>query len=141
MALDDPRDENEVHVRIASSADVLAARQQARALASRVGFSDSNLTVIATAVSEVVRNIVEYAKEGEVTIRLISRGGYRKGVEIIAADHGPGIRDVSLVMRDGYSTRKGLGIGLPGARRLMDDFEIASEPGKGTTVRMRKWVA
>ena len=141
MALDDAGDENEVRVRIASSADVVGARQQARALASRAGFSQSDLTVIATAVSEVVRNIVEYAKEGEVTIRLIARGGYRKGVEIVAADQGPGISDVSLVMRDGYSTRKGLGIGLPGARRLMDDFEIASEPGKGTTIRMRKWVA
>jgi serine/threonine-protein kinase RsbT len=141
VVLIDTSNENEVHVRIQSSADVVAARQQARALASRVGFSHSNLTVIATAVSEVVRNIVEYAKEGEVTITLISRGVYRKGVEIVAADQGPGIPDVSVVMRDGYSTRKGLGIGLPGARRLMDDFEIVSEIGKGTTVTMRKWVA
>ena len=141
MAFTNTANENEVRVRIQSSADVVAARQQARALASRAGFSQSNLTVIATAVSEVVRNIVEYAKEGEVVITLISRGAYRKGVEIVAADQGPGIPDVSLVMRDGYSTRKGLGIGLPGARRLMDDFEIESEIGKGTTVRMRKWVA
>ena len=141
MELIDTGNENEVRVRIQSSADVVAARQQARALASRVGFSHSNLTVIATAVSEVVRNIVEYAKEGEVTITLINRGAYRKGVEIVAADQGPGIPEVSIVMRDGYSTRKGLGIGLPGARRLMDDFEIVSEVGKGTTVTMRKWVA
>ena len=141
MAFTNTANENEVRVRIQSSADVVAARQQARALASRAGFSQSNLTVIATAVSEVVRNIVEYAQEGEVVITLISRGAYRKGVEIVAADQGPGIPDVSLVMRDGYSTRKGLGIGLPGARRLMDDFEIESEIGKGTTVRMRKWVA
>jgi len=141
VLLTDTEHENQVHLRIASSADVVAARQQARALASRVGFSHSNLTVIATAVSEVVRNIVEYAKEGEVTITLINRGAYRKGVEIVAADQGPGIPEVSIVMRDGYSTRKGLGIGLPGARRLMDDFEIVSEVGKGTTVTMRKWVA
>jgi serine/threonine-protein kinase RsbT len=141
VLLDNTGHENEVHVRIQSSADVVAARQQARALASRAGFSQSNLTIIATAVSEVVRNIVEYAKEGEVSITLINRGAYRKGVEIVAADQGPGIPDVSIVMRDGYSTRKGLGIGLPGARRLMDDFEITSEVGKGTTVRMRKWVA
>ena len=139
MLLTDTENENQVRLRIASSADVVAARQQARALASRVGFSNSNLTVIATAVSEVVRNIVEYAKEGEVTITLINRGTYRKGVEIVAADQGPGIPEVSIVMRDGYSTRKGLGIGLPGARRLMDDFEIESEIGKGTTVTMRKW--
>jgi serine/threonine-protein kinase RsbT len=141
VLLDNTTHENEVRVRIQTSADVVAARQQARVLASRAGFSQSNLTIIATAVSEVVRNIVEYAKEGEVTITLINRGAFRKGVEIIAADQGPGIPDVSLVMRDGYSTRKGLGIGLPGARRLMDDFEIASEVGKGTTVRMTKWVA
>jgi serine/threonine-protein kinase RsbT len=141
VVLTDIGNENQVHLRITSSADVVTARQQARALASRVGFSHSNLTVIATAVSEVVRNIVEYAKEGEVTMTLINRGTYRKGVEIVAADQGPGIPEVSIVMRDGYSTRKGLGIGLPGARRLMDDFEIVSEIGKGTTVTMRKWVA
>jgi len=141
VLLTDTESENQVRLRIASSADVVAARQQARALASRIGFSHSNQTVIATAVSEVVRNIVEYAKEGEVTITLINRGVYRKGVEIVATDQGPGIPEVSIVMRDGYSTRKGLGIGLPGARRLMDDFEIVSEIGKGTTVTMRKWVA
>jgi len=131
--------EGQVHVRIQSSADIVAARQQARALASRAGFSHSSLTIIATAVSEVARNIVEYAKEGEVIIRLINDAN-KKGVEIVAADQGPGIADVSTVMRDGYSTGKGLGIGLPGARRLMDEFEIASEIGKGTTVRMKKWV-
>jgi serine/threonine-protein kinase RsbT len=109
-------------------------------LASQAGFSHSNLTIIATAISEVARNIVEYAKEGEVIITLINDAS-KKGVEIIAADQGPGIADVSTVMRDGYSTGKGLGIGLPGARRLMDEFEIASEIGKGTTVTMKKWVA
>jgi serine/threonine-protein kinase RsbT len=132
--------ESEVHVRIESSADIVAARQQARALGTRAGFSHSNLTIIATAVSEVARNIVEYAKEGEVIITLINDAN-KKGVEIVAADQGPGIADVSTVMRDGYSTGKGLGIGLPGARRLMDEFEIASEMGKGTTVTMKKWVA
>jgi serine/threonine-protein kinase RsbT len=132
--------DNEVHVRIHTSADIVAARQQGRAVASHAGFSHSNLTIIATAISEVARNIVEYAKEGEVIITLINDGG-KKGVEVVAADQGPGIADVSTVMRDGYSTGKGLGIGLPGARRLMDEFEIASEIGKGTTVTMKKWVA
>lgn len=132
--------ETEVHVRIQSSADIVAARQQARALASQAGFSHSNLTIIATAVSEVARNIVEYATQGEVIITLLNDAN-KKGVEIVAADHGPGITDVSTVMRDGYSTGKGLGIGLPGARRLMDEFDIASEIGKGTTVTMKKWVA
>lgn len=132
--------DSEVHVRIQTSADIVAARQQGRALASQAGFSHSNLTIIATAISEVARNIVEYAKEGEVIITLINDAS-KKGVEIVAADQGPGIADVSTVMRDGYSTGKGLGIGLPGARRLMDEFEIASEIGKGTTVTMKKWVA
>ena len=130
----------EVHVRIQSSSDIVAARQQARALASRAGFSHSNLTIIATAVSEVARNIVEYANEGDVCITLID-DAHKRGVQIVAADHGPGIADISTVMRDGYSTGKGLGIGLPGARRLMDEFEIESEIGKGTTVRMKKWMA
>jgi serine/threonine-protein kinase RsbT len=129
----------EVHVRILSSADIVTARQQGRALASQVGFSQSNLTIIATAISELARNIVEYAKEGEVIITLISDAN-KKGVEVVAMDQGPGIADVSTVMRDGYSTGKGLGIGLPGARRLMDEFEIASEVGKGTIVTMKKWV-
>ena len=129
-----------VTVRIQNSADIVAARQQGRALAAQAGFSHSSLTIIATAISEIARNIVEYAKEGEVSITLI-KDASKKGVEIVAADQGPGIADVSTVMRDGYSTGKGLGIGLPGARRLMDEFEIASETGKGTTVTMKKWVA
>jgi serine/threonine-protein kinase RsbT len=129
----------EIRVGIQSSADIVAARQEGRALASRAGFSSSNLTVIATAISEIARNIVEYAKEGEVAITLVN-DGHKRGVEIVATDRGPGIPDVSTVMRDGYSTGRGMGIGLPGARRLMDEFEIASEVGKGTTIRMRKWV-
>jgi serine/threonine-protein kinase RsbT len=132
--------EGPVHVRIQSSADIVTARRQGRALALQTGFSSSNLTIIATAISEVARNIVEYAKEGEVIITPINQA-HKRGIEIVAADHGPGIADVSTVMRDGYSTGKGLGIGLPGARRLMDEFEITSQIGKGTTVRMKKWVA
>jgi serine/threonine-protein kinase RsbT len=132
--------ESKVHVRIQNSADIVAARQQGRALAAMAGFSHSNLTIIATAISEVARNIVEYAKEGEVIITLID-DATRKGVEIIASDQGPGIADISTVMRDGFSTGKGLGIGLPGARRLMDEFCIASVVGTGTIVTMKKWVA
>lgn len=130
----------QVHVRIQNSADIVAARQQGRNLAAQAGFSHSNLTIIATAISEVARNIVEYATEGEVIITLISDAS-KKGVEIIAADNGPGIADVTTVMRDGFSTGKGLGIGLPGARRLMDEFAIASAVGNGTVVTMKKWVA
>ena len=128
----------EVRVRIQTSADVVVARQEGRSIAARLGFSNSNLTIIATAISEVTRNIVEYAKEGEVRITLVENGT-RRGVRIVAADRGPGIADISVVMRDGYSTGQGLGIGLPGSRRLMDDFEIESTVGKGTTVTMTKW--
>ena len=132
--------DSQVHIRIQNSADIVSARQQGRALAAIAGFSHSNLTIIATAISEVARNIVEYAKEGEVTITLVDDAN-KKGVEIVASDQGPGIPDVSTVMRDGYSTGKGLGIGLPGARRLMDEFAIVSAIGTGTIVTMKKWVA
>ena len=130
--------DSQVQVRIQNSADIVSARQQGRALASQAGFSHSNLTIIATAISEVARNIVEYAKEGEVIITLIN-DTTKKGVEIVASDHGPGIADITTVMRDGFSTGKGLGIGLPGARRLMDEFEVITKPGRGTTVTMTKW--
>lgn len=131
--------QSQVQVRIQNSADIVAARQQGRALAAMAGFSHSNLTIIATAISEIARNIVEYAKEGDVIITLIDDAA-RKGVEIVATDQGPGIADISTVMRDGFSTGKGLGIGLPGARRLMDEFAIASVVGTGTIVTMKKWV-
>lgn len=130
---------SEIRVRIRSSADIVAARQQGRILAALIGLSSSNLTMIATAISEVGRNIVEYTKEGEIAISLISHGS-RKGVKVVASDEGPGIADIATVMRDGFSTSQGLGIGLPGARRLMDDFEIASELDKGTTITMKKWL-
>jgi serine/threonine-protein kinase RsbT len=132
--------ERESRVRIQSSADIVTARQQGRTMAAEIGFSNSNLTLIATAISEVARNIVEYAKEGEAVITVLNDGP-RKGVRIVLSDHGPGIPEISVVMRDGFSTGRGLGIGLPGARRLMDEFEIASEVGKGTTVTMKKWLA
>jgi serine/threonine-protein kinase RsbT len=96
------------------------------------------LTVIATAISEIARNIVKFAHRGEIVIRLIEESG-RCGVTVIARDAGPGIADVPDAMRDGYSTYRGLGLGLPGARRLMDEFDVVSEVGKGTTVRMAKW--
>ena len=88
----------------------------------------------------MARNIVEHAGKGEISISLI-KDAHKRGVEIVAADRGPGIEDVSLVMRDGYSTGSGLGIGLPGAKRLMDEFEIVSGPGRGTTVTMIKWAS
>jgi serine/threonine-protein kinase RsbT len=131
---------SEVRVPVRSVADIVTARQQVRQLAGQAGFSNSNLTLIATAISEVARNIVEYASSGELIVSVI-KNGTRNGVKIIAKDQGPGIADITAVMRDGYSTGKGLGIGLPGTRRLMDEFEITSTPGKGTTVTMKKWTA
>lgn len=133
----DPR---EVHVEINSHDDIVTARQGARELAQRLGFSHCNITLIATAISEIARNMVEYAKKGEVIITEINRGS-RSGVKITATDRGPGIADISTVMRDGYSTGKRLGIGLPGTKRLMDEFEITSVLGEGTTVTMKKWAA
>ena len=128
----------EVRVKIVMPHDIVAARQQARALAVQAGFSISDSTLITTAISEMSRNILEYANNGEVTISML-RNGRRKGVKIVARDQGPGIADISKVMRDGYSSNSGLGIGLPGTKRLMDEFEIRSTLGKGTTITMKKW--
>jgi len=129
---------SEVRVPIASLADIVAARQQGRELAAQMGFSSFNLTLIATAIAEVGRNIVDFAERGEMTISMI-KNGTRQGVQIVATDQGPGIADISTAMRDGYSSTNGLGIGLPGAKRVMDEFEITSKPGQGTTVTMKKW--
>ena len=128
----------ETRVAIDHEADIVAARRQARELATRVGFFGSDLTLIATAISEVARNIVVYAYRGEIVLSA-ARQGTRRGVLVVARDEGPGIPDIPRAMRDGFSTGKSLGLGLPGAKRLMDEFEIASEVGKGTTITMRKW--
>ena len=128
----------ERRISIISDADIVTARQQGRALAEQLGFSGSELTIIATAISEVARNIVEYASTGEVIVSpLVEKD--RRGILIIARDEGPGIPDVSKAMMDGYSTSGSLGLGLPGAKRLMDDLEVSSSVGQGTTVRMKKW--
>jgi serine/threonine-protein kinase RsbT len=131
--------DDEVCIPIRSDGDIVAARQAARELASRLGFTSTDLTLIATAVSEVARNIVRFAGSGEVVVELLDRP--RPGVHVVARDTGPGIADVEQAMVDGYSTYAGLGLGLPGARRLMDEFAVASEVGRGTTVTMTKWRA
>ena len=128
----------ETRVAIDHDFDIVAARRKARELATQVGFSGSDLTIIATAISEVARNIVVYANRGEIVLSAVQRGT-RRGVLVVARDQGPGIPDIPRAMRDGFSTGKSLGLGLPGAKRLMDEFEIASEVGKGTTITMRKW--
>jgi len=126
-------------IAIDRDADIVAARQAGRELAAQVGFKGSDLTLIATAISEVARNIVVYAKRGEIALAVLEEGD-RRGLQVVAQDEGPGIADVEKAMRDGFSTGGSLGLGLPGARRLMDDFQIESRLGVGTTVTLRKWV-
>ncbi len=131
--------ESEVRVPINSDQDIVTARQQGRGLASKLGFNGSDLTVIATAISEVARNIVEFAGHGEIVLTPIQQS-HRKGVMVVARDEGPGIPNINLALQDGFSTTASLGLGLPGSRRLMDEFTIVSAVGKGTTVTMKKWV-
>ena len=130
---------DEVRVRITSDADTVTARQAGRDAALRLGFSRTDATFIATAISEIARNITVHAGEGEITVAGFSEEG-REGLVVTARDEGPGIRDVPAVLRDDYASEFGLGMGLWGAKRLMDEIEVSSEPGKGTTVTMKKWL-
>jgi RNA polymerase sigma factor (sigma-70 family) len=127
-----------VGVPIRKDADVVDARQKGREVAGPVGFSATDCTIIATAISEVARNIVKFAGRGEVTIEIVHADD-RDGVRVVARDAGPGIPDVARALEDGYSTYEGLGLGLPGCRRLMDEFAVESKVGEGTTVTMTKW--
>ncbi len=122
---------------VTSSEDVVVARSAGRELADELEFSMSEATLVATAISELARNIVTYAGHGEIRISTVSNGTMR-GINVVARDEGPGIADIDLAMRQGYSTSGGLGIGLPGVRRIMDEFAIASDSG-GTTVTITKW--
>ncbi len=133
--------ETETQTEIRSATDIVTARQRGRALALELGFNGADVTLIAAAISEVARNIVDHAKKGEITMAGVhsAQNGGKTGIQIIARDEGPGIRDVAQAMQYGYSTRKGLGVGLPGAKWLMDEFDIASEVGRGTTITMKKW--
>jgi serine/threonine-protein kinase RsbT len=128
----------EIHVAISSDQDIVSARQKGRVMASEIGFSSGDATLIATAISELARNIVTYARKGQITLKPVN-GLNRQGISVIASDNGPGILDIRQVLRDGYSTSGSLGLGLPGVRRLMDEFEISSQPGQGTTVAVKKW--
>ncbi|HEY6387392.1 MAG TPA: anti-sigma regulatory factor [Candidatus Acidoferrum sp.] len=130
--------EEEVEVAISSDQDIVSARQRGRAMAIELGFSSGDATLIATAISELARNILSYARRGEITLKIVHPSS-RQGISIVASDSGPGIRDIRQAMRDGFSTSGSLGLGLPGVRRLMDEFEIASEPGRGTIVTVKKW--
>jgi serine/threonine-protein kinase RsbT len=126
-------------IAIESDADVVTARQRARALAAELELSSTDQTLLATAISEVARNITTYARRGEVTVAIVEDARGRRGIRVVASDQGPGIADVERAMQDGYTTGGGLGLGLPGARRLVDEFALDSAPGQGTTVTLVKW--
>jgi serine/threonine-protein kinase RsbT len=130
--------EDDVHLKVDGDAAIVDARQAGRRLAEEAGFGSTDLTLIATAISEIARNMVTYAGHGQITMRRIE-GRDRVGIEIVAEDEGPGIPDIERAIQDGYTTGRGLGLGLPGARRLMDEFSIESTVGRGTTVVMRRW--
>ena len=130
--------EKEVRVPVSSDFDLVTARREGRVMAEQLGFSASEATLVATAISELARNIVNYARKGEIHVALVNDGG-RRGISVVARDHGPGIADIKLAVQSGYSTSGGLGLGLPGVRRIMDEFDIVSEPGLGTTITVTKW--
>jgi serine/threonine-protein kinase RsbT len=130
--------EEDIAVAIRSDQDIVVARQKGRSLAIALEFSAGDATLIATAISELARNIVTYAVKGEIRLKALN-GGSRRGIQITAHDEGPGIIDVEQALRDGFSTSGSLGLGLPGVRRLVDEFYIHSEKSRGTTVMVRKW--
>jgi serine/threonine-protein kinase RsbT len=131
--------ESEERIAIESDADVVVARQRARALAAQVDLTTTDQTLLATAISEVARNITAYAVRGEVLVGVVRADNGRRGVRVVARDDGPGIEDIEAALTDGYTTGNGLGLGLPGARRLVDQFDIQTAPGQGTTVTLIKW--
>lgn len=133
--------ENKVAIPINNELDIVIARQKGREMAKEFGFVTIDLALIATAISELTRNIISYAQKGTLSLDFIEEQG-KKGILVIAQDDGPGIESIELAMQDGYTTEKNsLGLGLPGVRRLMDDFNIKSKLGKGTTVTAKKWIS
>lgn len=128
----------EIRIAIEHEVDIVTARQKGRELAAASGIRGAEQTLVATAISEIARNIVVYARRGEIKLAALDERG-RRGILVVAEDEGPGIADLDLAMRDGFSTGHSLGMGLPGARRLMDEFDVRSALGQGTTVTMKKW--
>lgn len=127
-------------ISIERDTDIVRARHEGRKMAVELGFTSTDTVLIITAISELARNIVLYAKKGEIVLTQ-NLDGSRRAMVIQARDHGPGILDINKAMQDGFSTSSGLGFGLPGVRRLMDEFNIESAPGKGTVVTVKKWKA
>jgi serine/threonine-protein kinase RsbT len=128
-----------IHVKVATEADVYAAAHQVKALARQMGFNKANQMRLETVTSELARNILLYASEGAIKAQVVTEGK-RQGLKIQAFDHGPGIVDIEQAMKDGYTTSGGLGSGLGGAKRMMDEFHIESAPGRGTRITAIKWL-
>ena len=129
--------EVEERIAIESDSDVVTARQRARELAAGLELTSTDQTLLATAISEVARNITTYATRGEVELSMVRDDGGREGIRVVARDNGPGIEDIERALQDGYTS--GGGLGLPGARRLVDDFDIETAPGEGTKVTLVMW--
>ncbi|AOM84133.1 anti-sigma regulatory factor [Salisediminibacterium beveridgei] len=129
----------ETNVDIHSEWGIVAARQAGRTMAREIGFGSVDQARITTAISELARNIYLYAETGKISI-LEAQGPNKKGIRIVAIDQGPGIPDLRRVMEDGFTTSGGLGAGLPGVKRLMDEFDINSQVGEGTTITAIKWL-
>jgi serine/threonine-protein kinase RsbT len=126
-------------VELSHEVDIVVARQRVREFAQTLGFRESDLTMIATAASEMARNVIRYAERGALTVGSLEREG-RLGLVVVAEDEGPGIDDAEAALRDDCSTGGTLGLGLPGVKRLMDEFEVHSQRGVGTAVTATKWV-
>jgi serine/threonine-protein kinase RsbT len=135
VMLDEPI---EIRVAVRRDVDIVLACQKGRTLAEQLGMPGNDQVVVVIAISEVARNIIDHADHGEIVLSAPGQNG-RRGISIVAHDEGPGILDVERALQDGYSTGGGLGLGLAGAKRLMDEFQVLSQPGKGTTIAMKKW--
>ena len=131
--------ENESSVKISSEWDIVAARQLGRKISKELGFGTVDQTRITTAISELARNIYLYAGKGEIHFEPVTSFS-KSGLKVIAVDHGPGIQDIRKALEDGFSTSGGLGAGLPGVKRLMDEFDLISSLGEGTTIHVVKWL-
>ena len=130
--------DSETIVPINTDTDVVTARKRGRELATELGFGSTDSTLLATAISELARNIILYAKYGEILIAPVQSGD-RVGISVVARDKGPGIANISLAMPDGFSTSGSLGLGLPGVKRVMDEFSLVSDTHNGTMVSIKKW--
>jgi serine/threonine-protein kinase RsbT len=134
----EPCDGMEVRVVVRREVDIVLACHKGRALAERAGMPGNDQAVVVIAISEVARNIINYADRGEIVLSAFGRNG-KRGISVVARDEGPGILNIERALQDGYSTGGGLGLGLAGAKRLMDEFRVLSQPGRGTTIVMKKW--